>query len=97
MQMSISYHQVDHSKALDKYINERSESVNRFISRVKSLNYKKASWVISKRGKSYVAALNLAGEKFYKSAEENPFLAVEKVLKKAMSSLRKLKEKRVKH
>ena len=94
MNVKVSFHRVDHSDALEFFIQEKSNKLKKFIQDPKRLN-----WVIDFQDKLFKPRLNiLLNGKFVsvKSKADNAFVAVNEVMSKAQRLLSKHHAKMVK-
>jgi ribosome-associated translation inhibitor RaiA len=86
MNMKVSFHNVDHSLALEQFIALKSESLGRFLKNADHLR-----WVVSGSGKVFEPHLDieLKGESLLvKSQADDAFKAVVEVIDKAKRLLR---------
>lgn len=93
MNVNVSFHRVQHSDALEFFIQEKSKKLNKFIQGHERLN-----WVVDFQDKHFKPRLNISlNGKFVsvKSKADNAFVAVNEVMSKAMRLLSKHHGKKV--
>lgn len=86
MNVNISFHNVDHSEALESFIREKSASLAKFLKGSDHLR-----WVIGSSGGDFEHHLDLvvSGKKeLIKSSADDPFKAVVNAIKKSKRVLR---------
>ena len=91
MQVSVAYHQVDNSKALNQFIEKKVNKLNRFVQ-----NNVPVNWVLEKKGKHYSssAKINVFGNEHYVHAEsDNIYSSVSMAYEKLREKVQKNKAK----
>lgn len=93
MKVTVSFDNVDRSKALEQFVMEKSEKLSKFLKENEQLN-----WVISFHDKLFdpVLRIGINGKKWYLHTRGlNPYTSVQNLFKKAYRVLneRKFKEK----
>ena len=98
MKYEVSYHQVDHSDALNDFVEQRCEKLASFGH--ENMRFK---WVISASGDEFKVSVNMSEGKFnahFDEMDKDVFKLVENIYEKVYRSIRKrknmLREKRQK-
>ena len=95
MTVKVSFHQVDHSDALESFVVKKSSQLKRFLNDSEQLN-----WVIDFKDKLFKPNLNMSlnGQMVsVNSKAQDAFIAVNEVFSKAKNLLRKRHGRRVNH
>lgn len=93
MRIDVSFHNVDHSDALERFIRAKSQSLGRFMKDSDHLR-----WVVGFSGKSFEPPLDMVLDgkpRIVKSAADNAFKAVADILEKSKRLLRDRHSKHV--
>lgn len=91
MKVSVAYHQVDNSEALNDFIGKKVNKLNRFVQ-----NNVPIKWVLEKKGKSYSssAKVNVFGNEHYVQAKsDNVYSSVSMAYEKLREKIQKNKAK----
>jgi ribosome-associated translation inhibitor RaiA len=91
MKFSVAYHKVDHSDALNEFIEMKSKKLNRFLQAKSPIN-----WVIQKKGKSYSSSARIHhfGKSFHvESNNINAYSSVSKSFDKLVNKIVNEKKK----
>ena len=86
MNVNVSFHNVDHSDALERFIRSKSESLSKFLHGSDHLR-----WVVGSSGDKFEPHLDLVlsgKNELVKSAADNAFKAVVDVIEKSKRLLR---------
>ena len=89
MKVTVSFDNVDHSKALERFVMEKSGKLSQFLKENEQLN-----WVINFQNKIFdpVLRIGINGKKWHLQARDlNPYTSIQSLFKKAYRVLNERK------